>query len=1856
MMTKFEEYTQKSTLITMNKREDIVKDISTASSDQDLMEFYSNTYEHVDVAKFLRTERKERLLGLLNLIEQGESYIDIGCANGAHMEELYKRGIYGIGLDVSIPNILRGLDQHPYLKFVHGFAEDIPFGDHYFDVAILGDILEHFRDQKCALSEILRVVKKGFVICFPNDTKYTVEHINPVTIASFAKLCQQFALHVVYFDKDGNRLSDPDESFYWVFARAEKTEATEKICLEIQAERNRDKARVLESDQWKLGECHDRHQTEQDRFTITSLALMGKEILEVACGNGDLSVFLAQKGFHVTGIDISEVGISHAISYAKQEKVANMTNFLVMDGTKLNFDDNTFDSVIFPEVFEHVVNSRRYISEAIRVLKPGGRIFISVPDTLEISWPGHIRLFTKETLSVELDQYTDNIIWYEMNFKKWLLCAFTPNAKKGNDVVENLPLVNILMPTYNRADVIHQAIASIIHQTYKNWKLLVLNDGGENINEIVTSFHESRLSYHEFEHQGKAATINHGIQLVETGYIAYMDDDDQIFPNHIESLVRAAILYQKDFVFSDTYLTSVEKKSNRVLHKTVENTTDVDVASLKFSNKINHKQILHTKRLADRVGLYDERLHILIDYDYIKRLALLTNPFHIKLITGNHFLYYDNEGITTITGLWQRDQKAVGESLSVIFSKYPQDMYDLYVGFQQQTQQIQQQTQQIQQQTQQIQQQTQQIQTMEHTLSWRITKPLRIVKNLTAFKEQWSYQDASWKGKFLRFCAKTLWSQHVIRQSGLFDQEYYLKQNPDVAQAGVNPLRHFLRHGGFEGRNPHPDFDSTYYFYRNPDIKTSKINPLLHYLIYGIYEGRTPNRNFNTAFYLESNPDVKQSGIPPFLHYVRYGKQEGRQPFCLKQAKQLYERVHFVEFQNEYEKWVYRNRLTSKMERLLREELQKFSYTPTFSFVIPVYNTPEALLIKALESIKIQMYEYWEACIVNDGSSTSHVDQILRRYAERDRRFRYKSLDNNQGIVGASNEALKMVTGEYVIFMDHDDTIEKDILLQITKYLQDHRDVDILYTDNDKIDVADNYLMPQFKPDWSPELMYSYCYVIHAKVFSKRIIDKTGIFREGFDGSQDYDYFLRAIEFANTVTHIPLVLYHWREVPGQSSSAYKSIENGRRAVLDSLKRQGIDWVEVVQADFAKKSQNGIYKLVPNISFHEKISIIINVKNNYKLVKACIDSIESKTTHPYYEIIITDDESDDPKTIAYLQRLSKKYTVLWLRREQGQGFNFSRLNNIAVQSATGEYIVFLNGDTEVISANWLEEMLLYCRMPKVAIVGAKLIFPNETIQHAGVIKGFFNGLAYPAFKNLPINERGYMDFAVVSRNYSCVTAACLMIKKAIFLEVNGFDEMNFPIAYNDVDLCLQVLQKNYRVVYNPYVELFHREGAFRGGNLSGSKNILDEISFREKWRFYQDIYYNLNQSLDYENVFKEQTKCNNRLVLFDLSTQKLKVLSVSHNLNFEGAPLSKFKLDHYLSKQTSIHLDVISLQKGPLFSRYEQENISTTILNWGWNGELQQYHAFIQQLRRYIEDGGYHVVFANTLETFWAIDAAYQAKVPSIWNIRESVDYSSYFDQHPIADEVKGIAKRAFLQANRNVFVCHATAKMFQQYDHYGVSDVIYNGIDLYDIEMIQQVNKLQMKQTLHIPDDKTIISIIGTTCPRKGQLDFAKAAIQILRKRKDVCFLIVGARQSEYLNQIQEEARDESAIYIIPETPDALKFFHISDIFVCASYNESFPRIILEAMAFGLPIVTTPVFGIAEQIVDDTSGLFFQPGDIMTMQHQIERLLDDSLLRETLGKNALLTVHSKFSEHEMCEKYARLIKTIAFEDVNYVEK
>ncbi|MEI8005440.1 MAG: glycosyltransferase, partial [Bacteroidota bacterium] len=628
--------------------------------------------------------RKERFNGLVNLVEAKEFYIDIGCANGGHMQKLFEKGIFGNGIDISIPNIIKGLKDKPHLKFIHGFAEDIPFQDDFFDIAILGDVLEHFRDQEQTLAEILRVVKNGFVICFPNDTTITEEHVNPLNLATFLKLCDHFKLKATFFTHEGEPVDQSiNTDFYWIFSRVIKGDETNKILKTYhnkQKHHNNDIQRVIAKDQWSQGVNHERHQTELDRFEITSTAIKGKDILEVGCGNGDLSVFLAKRNYYVTGIDISPEGIKQCKEYAKSQNISELAIFFEMDGTTLNFPDNSFDSIIFSEVFEHVSSSRIFIQEGIRVLKPGGRIYISVPDSLKIHWPGHIRFFTKTSLQDELSQYSDNLLFHQMNYTKWLICTFTPREKPGK-IVENLPLVDILLPTYNRPELLKRSIQSIIEQTYENWRLYIINDGGTEVSDIIKQFNDNRIKYNCISHRGKANAVNFALENSSAPFITYMDDDDTIFPNHIEILIKAAVMNNKEFVYTDTLLTQIDQSSNRIIDQQIENTLDVDFEMLQYQNYINHKQIIHTRRLANKVGFYDTSLSILIDWDFIRRMAKVEKPYHIKLITGNHFLYYVNGEIDSISGLWTKNPKLVAASIQKIYSKDDNSLLHLYLQF-----------------------------------------------------------------------------------------------------------------------------------------------------------------------------------------------------------------------------------------------------------------------------------------------------------------------------------------------------------------------------------------------------------------------------------------------------------------------------------------------------------------------------------------------------------------------------------------------------------------------------------------------------------------------------------------------------------------------------------------------------------------------------------------------------------------------------------------------------------------------------------------------------------------------------------------------------------------------------------------------------------------------------------------------------------------------------------------------------------------------------------------------------------------------------------------------------------------------
>ena len=560
-----------------------------------------------------------------------------------------------------------------------------------------------------------------------------------------------------------------------------------------------------------------------------------------------------------------------------------------------------------------------------------------------------------------------------------------------------------------------------------------------------------------------------------------------------------------------------------------------------------------------------------------------------------------------------------------------------------------------------------------------------------------------------------------------------------------------------------------------------------------------------------------------------------------------------------YNVWLSNNRLTENKFAQMRTQSSQFDYRPKISIVLPAYNSDGKWLTAAIDSAVNQTYPNWELCAADDASTNHHVRRILANYSSTDPRIKIKCLDEHLGIAGACNTALSMVSGEYVGFLDHDDELTPDALFEVVRVLNMHPNADLIYSDEDKLDSKERRGDPFFKPDWSPDLLLTMNYFGHFIVIRTQLLMKIGGFRHGFEGSQDYDLILRLTDLTNRIFHVNKQLYNWRKTPGSaatstSSKAY-AYPAAKRAISEALKRRG------EQADVEDGAYTGHYRVRYRIG-SPLVSIIIATKNRSDLLRRCLTSIESRSTYRNYEIIIVDNDSDEEETANYLRHLGTRpgYSIL---KVNGR-FEYSRIINEAAKNARGSHLLLLNNDTEVIANDWIEAMLEHSQRESVAAVGAKLIFPNGKIQHAGVIVGL-GGLAGHAFYNLPTNRIGYFGLANAIRNCSAVTAACMMIKRDIFQTLNGFDE-KFIVEFGDVDFCLRAMQRGYRNVYTPYAILKHRESASRGAH----PHRKDRKFFSERWErvlLEGDPYYNLNLSL--QSSYKIATQTNSAIRIYQL---------------------------------------------------------------------------------------------------------------------------------------------------------------------------------------------------------------------------------------------------------------------------------------------------------------------------------------------------------------------------------------------------
>lgn len=537
-------------------------------------------------------------------------------------------------------------------------------------------------------------------------------------------------------------------------------------------------------------------------------------------------------------------------------------------------------------------------------------------------------------------------------------------------------------------------------------------------------------------------------------------------------------------------------------------------------------------------------------------------------------------------------------------------------------------------------------------------------------------------------------------------------------------------------------------------------------------------------------------------------------------------------------------------EELERQRQDMIADGPLFSVVVPLYCTKEKFLREMIESVQAQTYSRWELCLADGSGKEKSLKQIVDACAGDDKRIKYALLESNEGIAGNTNEALKMAAGDFIVLTDHDDLLSPEALYQCAKAIQREPQTDVIYSDEDKVDMnGRHYFEPHFKSDFNIDLLCSMNYICHLFVFHKTILTKAGFFNSEYDGAQDYDFILRCTEAAEHIVHIPKVLYHWRchsqSTSENPESKLYAFTNGCKAVKAHYDRIGIP-AEVERGPFY-----GMYHTRYQWKEEPLLSIIIPNKDHVADLRKCMDSIEEKSVYRNYEFVIVENNSTEEETFAYYKEIETRdnVNVLYYKGD----FNYSKINNFGVAQAKGEYILLLNNDTEMIEPDSIKEMLDVCMRPDVGIVGAKLLYEDNTIQHAGVIIGF-GGVAGHAFIGQDREDNGYFSRILCVQDLSAVTAACLMVRRSVFEELDGLNE-DFKVAFNDIDFCLKVRKAGYLVVYNPYAQFYHYESKSRGLEDSADKvaRFQQEIAlFGEHWGDILekgDPYYNPNLTLD-----------------------------------------------------------------------------------------------------------------------------------------------------------------------------------------------------------------------------------------------------------------------------------------------------------------------------------------------------------------------------------------------------------------------
>lgn len=969
-----------------------------------------------------------------------------------------------------------------------------------------------------------------------------------------------------------------------------------------------------------------------------------------------------------------------------------------------------------------------------------------------------------------------------------------------------------------------------------------------------------------------------------------------------------------------------------------------------------------------------------------------------------------------------------------------------------------------------------------------------------------------------------------------------------------------------------------------------------------------------------------------------------------------------------YAEWITANEPGEGTLAEQRVQSARFRHRPLLSIIVPVFNPPVEALSAAVESVLAQTYDNWQLCIADGASEDPQIGRLLTEYAGSDSRIVVTRLERNLGISGNSNTALDPARGEFVALMDHDDVLAPNMLFEVVALLNRHRDADIVYFDEDKLSAqGDVRTQPWFKPGYSPEMMLSTNLLMHG-VFRRSLLLEAGAFDPATDGAQDWDLALRCTRRTVAIHHIPMVLYHWRQIAGSASVDIAAKPWAFDAQVTALECH-LKRTDGSRPTVTFPSPGRVRIRWPNR--HERVSIIIPTKDQHGLLQACLESILSKTAYPDYEIILVDTGSTEKDTLTYYGELLDQHANVKIIRTAGE-FNYSRANNMGAASATGELLLFLNNDTEVLDADWLAELAGWAARPQIGAVGAKLLRPNGLIQHAGIVMGL-TGHGSHVFEDLP--EDTYTIFGSTEwvRNHAAVTGACMMISAELFHGLSGFDE-NYRIAYSDIELCLRAEEAGYRTVYTPFARLLHHEGGSRGSYVPPSDVLRASAQMLPRIR-QDDRYYNSNLSLHHRipslgrpdepepaqtivQIMRAyrllpphlpeitppiqdvdlalpapwpQTNATPRT----MTDGDLSVLLAVHDLSLSGAPLLLAALASQLAK-SGIRLTLISPEDGPVRAAFESAGVTVHIapsMRDSFHGTSLLTRTEVGALTRAVES--HDLVLANSIVSALAIHAATAYHKPSIYWLHES-QFGYRIAVHDSS------VQAALRSAGLVILPTQHLADLYRDYLPEDCTVVMPYGLDVSTLAA--------HGEAIALPPDKVCVVNIGSLEPRKGQDYLLSSILKLPDKVRDhMEFYFLGRTiDPAFADSLYAQANSLPNVHFKGNLAhdQTMAYLDAADIFVLSSRDEVLPVSMLEAMHHKLAIIATRAGGVAEAIQDGESGLLVNFGDRRRMTHSLQTLALDPAMRKHLGENAARTFDERYTMRIFLQRFTDLIERL----------